>query len=116
MLDFAAAGVRRRIGPKQEMKIVLAIDPAQPLAAYRDALLAAVQWHPENLVSQPSQRALFEAFLEAVRQRAARPNPHASAGERADGAASGPGGHQHASGEPGGPSVVRATAGAPEPR
>ena len=99
--------------------VPLAASPDDLLEAFarvEGPFLAAVQWHPENLVSQPSQRALFEAFLEAVRQRAARPNPHASAGERADGAASGPGGHQHASGEPGGPSVVRATAGAPEPR
>ena len=31
---------------------------------------AAVQWHPENLVAQRKQKALFEAFLDACRMRA----------------------------------------------
>jgi putative glutamine amidotransferase len=34
------------------------------------AFLAAVQWHPENLVGQRKQKALFEAFLDASRARA----------------------------------------------
>lgn len=51
-----------------------------PLAASPDGLveafaheaapfLAAVQWHPENLVDRPDQRALFADFLGAVRRR-----------------------------------------------
>ena len=52
-----------------------------PLAASPDDLVeaferpgggfcAAVQWHPENLVGEPKQKALFEAFLDACRARA----------------------------------------------
>ncbi len=32
----------------------------------------AVQWHPENLQAIPCHRALFEAFVAVIRQRAAR--------------------------------------------
>ncbi len=58
-----------------------------PLAASPDGLveafareagpfLAAVQWHPENLVAREDQRALFTEFLAAARRRAARrPEP-----------------------------------------
>ena len=52
-----------------------------PLAASPDDLveaferpgggfLTAVQWHPENLVAERKQKALFEAFLDACRTRA----------------------------------------------
>lgn len=91
-------------------------DLPEAFARAEGPFLAAVQWHPENLVDRPAQKALFEAFLEAARHRAARSNPHASAGEHADGVTSGPRGHQHASGEPRGPSDARDTAGVPEPR
>ena len=65
MLDFAAAGASRRIGPPLEMKIVLSIDPAQPLAAYRDALLAAGAREEEVLVVQPGDAlpASFDGLL-----------------------------------------------------
>lgn len=33
--------------------------------------LAAVQWHPENMVADPLQKALFSAFLDACRVREA---------------------------------------------
>jgi len=99
--------------------VSLAASPDDLLEAFarvEGPFLSAVQWHPENLVERPAQKALFVAFLEAARLRAAHANTHASPGERADGAATGRGGPQHASGEPGGPSDVRAAAGAPEPR
>lgn len=99
--------------------VPLAASPDDLLEAFarvEGPFLAAVQWHPENLVDRPAQKALLSAFLAAARLRAAHANTHASPGERADGAASGRGGPQHASGEPGGPSDVRAAAGAPEPR
>jgi putative glutamine amidotransferase len=52
-----------------------------PLAASPDDLIeaferpgggfcSAVQWHPENLVAERKQKALFEAFLDACRARA----------------------------------------------
>ena len=91
-------------------------DLPEAFARAEGPFLAAVQWHPENLVERPAQKALFTAFLEAARHRAARVNSHASPGERADGVASEPGGPQHASGEPGGPFDVRTASGAPEPR
>ena len=99
--------------------VPLAASPDDLLEAFargEGPFLAAVQWHPENLVERPAQKALFAAFLEAARERAAHANSHASPGERADGAATEPSGHQHASGEPSGPPLVRAIAGAPEPR
>lgn len=91
-------------------------DLPEAFARAEGPFLAAVQWHPENLVERPAQKALFAAFLEAARHRAARPYPHASPGGRLEGAADGSKGHQHASGEPGGRSAVRATVGVPEPR
>jgi enoyl-CoA hydratase/carnithine racemase/gamma-glutamyl-gamma-aminobutyrate hydrolase PuuD len=55
----------------------------RPLAASPDDLveaferpggsyLAAVQWHPEDLVARPSQKKLFRTFLDACRSRAAQ--------------------------------------------
>jgi putative glutamine amidotransferase len=52
-----------------------------PLAASPDDLIeaferpdggffAAVQWHPENLIADRKQKALFEVFLDACRERA----------------------------------------------
>ncbi len=99
--------------------VPLAASPDDLLEAFARVggpFLAAVQWHPENLVERPAQKALFAAFLDAARHRAAHVTPHASPGECADGAASETGGPLHASGEPGGPSDVRAASGAPEPR
>ena len=99
--------------------VPLAASPDDLLEAFaRDggAFLAAVQWHPENLVGRPVQKALFTSFLAAVRRRAALVNPHASPGDRAVGAASERGGQHLAPGDPGGRSDVRVASGAPEPR
>lgn len=53
MLDSAASGAARRNGSRRNVKIVLAIDPGQPLAAYRDALLSAGARPEEVVVVQP---------------------------------------------------------------
>lgn len=53
MLDSAASGATRRNGPARNMKIVLAIDPAQPRDVYRDALLAAGARPDEVHLVQP---------------------------------------------------------------
>jgi putative glutamine amidotransferase len=39
--------------------------------------LLAVQWHPERMMNDPAQRALFESFIEAARQWHARAGAHA---------------------------------------
>ncbi|MHB8798846.1 MAG: gamma-glutamyl-gamma-aminobutyrate hydrolase family protein [Thermoanaerobaculia bacterium] len=91
-------------------------DLPEAFARAEGPFLAAVQWHPENLVERPAQKALFAAFLDAARLRAAHVNSHASPGSRADGAPSEREGHQLASGDPGGLSDVRPAAEAPEPR
>jgi putative glutamine amidotransferase len=91
-------------------------DLPEAFARVEGPFLAAVQWHPENLVDRPTQKALFAAFLDAARLRAAHVNSHAAPGSRADGAPSERGGHQLASGDPGGLSDVRPAAEAPEPR
>lgn len=44
-------------------------DLVEAFEAKEGPWLAAVQWHPENLVATPSQKALFRAFLEACRSR-----------------------------------------------
>ncbi|HEV8268091.1 MAG TPA: gamma-glutamyl-gamma-aminobutyrate hydrolase family protein, partial [Thermoanaerobaculia bacterium] len=57
--------------------------PLVPLAASPDDLVEAferkdgpfflgVQWHPEDLVARPFQKALFRSFLDACRERALR--------------------------------------------
>ncbi len=61
LLDLAPAGEGRRNGPSRSMKIVLAIDPAQPHAGYRDALIAAGTLPGELEIVQPGD-ALPEEF------------------------------------------------------
>lgn len=53
MLDSAATGETGRNGPLSSMKIVLAIDPGQPHAGYRGALLAAGAFPEEVEIVQP---------------------------------------------------------------
>jgi hypothetical protein len=53
-------------------------DLVEALAHEEGPFLAAVQWHPENLVGRADQRALFDEFLGAARARAAR-RPEAGA-------------------------------------
>ena len=53
LLDSAPAGGLRRKGSSRTVKIVLAIDPGQPVAVYRDALLASGALPEEVEVVQP---------------------------------------------------------------
>ncbi|MFI5197390.1 MAG: gamma-glutamyl-gamma-aminobutyrate hydrolase family protein [Thermoanaerobaculia bacterium] len=56
--------------------VPLAASPDDLVEAFErpaGSFLAAVQWHPENLVAQRKQKALFGAFLEASRARAGGP-------------------------------------------
>jgi len=45
-------------------------DLVEALERPGDGFFAAVQWHPENLVAEQKQKALFEAFLDACRAQA----------------------------------------------
>jgi putative glutamine amidotransferase len=59
--------------------VALAASPdglVEAFARETGPFLAAVQWHPENLIARADQKALFEAFLAAVRPRAARAQSH----------------------------------------
>ncbi|MBK8594417.1 MAG: type 1 glutamine amidotransferase [Holophagales bacterium] len=60
--------------------VALATSPdglVEAFARESGPFLAAVQWHPENLIARADQKALFEAFLAAARPRAARAkSPH----------------------------------------
>jgi putative glutamine amidotransferase len=60
--------------------VALAVSPDGLVEAFARAtgpFVAAVQWHPENLIRRADQKALFEAFLAAARLRAARSeSPH----------------------------------------
>ena len=59
--------------------VALATSPDDLVEAFaREAgsFLAAVQWHPENLVDRADQKALFVEFLAAARPRAARDDHH----------------------------------------
>ncbi len=47
-------------------------DLVEAFAHEASPFLAAVQWHPENLVDRTDQRVLFGEFLGAARRRAAR--------------------------------------------
>ena len=61
LLDLASVSETGRNGPSRNMKIVLAIDPGQPHAGYRDALLAAGALPEEVEIVQPGD-ALPEEF------------------------------------------------------
>jgi putative glutamine amidotransferase len=53
--------------------LALAASPDDLVEAFErkeGAFLACVQWHPENLVRERRQKAVFEAFLDACRARA----------------------------------------------
>ena len=53
--------------------VPLAASPDDLVEAFErpeGSFLAAVQWHPENLVAERKQKAMFEAFLDASRARA----------------------------------------------
>lgn len=53
--------------------VPLAASPDDLVEAFErpgGSFVAAVQWHPENLVAERKQKALFEAFLDACRARA----------------------------------------------
>jgi putative glutamine amidotransferase len=90
--------------------VPLAASPDDLVEAFaREAgpFLAAVQWHPENLVQRADQKALFEEFFDAARRRGAnrRPSvPLASSPETpadsprvpSHGTATGGGGNHHA--------------------
>lgn len=56
--------------------VALASSPdglVEALARPGPPFVAAVQWHPENLVERPDQLALFDEFLAAARRRADGP-------------------------------------------
>ncbi|HEX7615217.1 MAG TPA: gamma-glutamyl-gamma-aminobutyrate hydrolase family protein [Thermoanaerobaculia bacterium] len=53
--------------------LALAASPDDLVEAFErreGAFLACVQWHPENLVAERKEKALFEAFLDACRAQA----------------------------------------------
>jgi putative glutamine amidotransferase len=59
-------------------------DLVEALARETGPFLAAVQWHPENLVERTDQRALFAEFLAAARRRSLRraePGPRSASSE-----------------------------------
>jgi len=59
--------------------VALAASPDDLVEAFARGtgpFLAAVQWHPENLVARADQKALFVEFLAAARSRAARDDHH----------------------------------------
>lgn len=79
---FAAAG-EAVVNSRHHQAVKDLAAPLTPLAASPDDLveaferpgssfLAAVQWHPEDLVAEPFQKALFVRFLDACRERARR--------------------------------------------
>jgi gamma-glutamyl-gamma-aminobutyrate hydrolase PuuD/enoyl-CoA hydratase/carnithine racemase len=74
-LDGAAVNSRHHQGVKDLAPGLLALaaspdDLIEALERPGDGFFAAVQWHPENLVAERKQKALFEAFLDACRTRA----------------------------------------------
>lgn len=84
----AAEGVRVNSRHHQAVKelapglVPLVASPDDLVEAFARAsgpFLAAVQWHPENLVDRAEQKALFSEFLAAARERASR------RGERGEG-------------------------------
>jgi putative glutamine amidotransferase len=91
-LDGAAVNSRHHQGVK-DLAPGLAALAASPdglieaLERPQGAFLACVQWHPENLVAERSQKAVFEAFLDASRSSyiatalgSSHPGPPTSAG------------------------------------
>jgi enoyl-CoA hydratase/carnithine racemase len=74
-LDGVAVNSRHHQGVKDLAPGLLALaaspdDLVEALERTEGAFLACVQWHPENLVAERKQKALFEAFLDACRARA----------------------------------------------
>lgn len=66
-------------------------DLVEAFARERGTFLAAVQWHPENLVDRADQKALFTEFLDAARERSARrPAPREDAAPKESTAAGPP--------------------------
>jgi putative glutamine amidotransferase len=74
-LDGGSVNSRHHQGVK-DLATSLAAAAASPddlveaLERPGDGFFAAVQWHPENLAAEPKQKALFEVFLGACRERA----------------------------------------------
>ncbi|MEO8587086.1 MAG: gamma-glutamyl-gamma-aminobutyrate hydrolase family protein [Acidobacteriota bacterium] len=82
-LDGAPVNSRHHQGVKDLAPglAALAASPDDLVEAFErpsGSFLACVQWHPENLVKERRQKALFESFLDACRA-------HARAGGRAGG-------------------------------
>ncbi len=74
-LDGASVNSRHHQGVKDLAPglLALAASPDDLVEAFErpeGAFLACVQWHPENLVKDRRQKAVFEAFLDACRVRA----------------------------------------------
>jgi putative glutamine amidotransferase len=74
-LDGAAVNSRHHQGVKDLAPGLAALaaspdDLVEALERPEGAFLACVQWHPENLVKERRQKAIFEAFLDACRSRA----------------------------------------------
>ncbi|HSB63694.1 MAG TPA: gamma-glutamyl-gamma-aminobutyrate hydrolase family protein [Thermoanaerobaculia bacterium] len=74
-LDGASVNSRHHQGVKDLAPglVALAASPDDLVEAFErngDAFCAAVQWHPENLVAERKEKALFETFLDACRARA----------------------------------------------
>jgi putative glutamine amidotransferase len=74
-LNGAAVNSRHHQGVKNLAPGLAALaaspdDLVEALERPGDGFFAAVQWHPENLVAEQKQKALFETFLEACRAQA----------------------------------------------
>ena len=74
-LDGLPVNSRHHQGVKDLAPALLALaaspdDLVEAFERREGAFLACVQWHPENLVEERRQKAVFEAFLEACRSRA----------------------------------------------
>ncbi|MDL2717557.1 MAG: gamma-glutamyl-gamma-aminobutyrate hydrolase family protein, partial [Acidobacteriota bacterium] len=74
-LDGASVNSRHHQGVKDLAPGLAALaaspdDLVEALERPTGAFLACVQWHPENLVNERTQKAVFEAFLDASRAHA----------------------------------------------
>ena len=74
-LDGAAVNSRHHQGVKDLAPGLVALaaspdDLVEALERPQGSFLACVQWHPENLVQERRQKAVFEAFLDASRSHA----------------------------------------------